>query len=303
MRDFDLIVVGAGIAGTTAAMFGGRLGLRVAVVEQMGPGGQIINATRIDNMPGFPQGVAGIELGPLLHEQADAAGAEFILDTVVSLAVDGRQRLLTCATETLRAPALIIAAGSTLRNLGVPGEAAFLGRGVSHCASCDGPFFRGKRVCVVGGGDAAIDEALVLAEFAARVVVVHRGPAIAAQHALIERANAIDTIETVLSTSVEEIVGDGAVSGVRLRDIGNGVRHEPFDGVFIFVGLEPNTAFLGGLLALDVAGHITTDLMMRSSLEGVFAAGDIRAHSVRLLAAAGGDGATAAVAAHRYLRG
>jgi thioredoxin reductase (NADPH) len=303
MRDFDLIVVGAGIAGTTAAMFGGRLGLRVAVVEQMGPGGQIINATRIDNMPGFPQGVAGIELGPLLHEQADAAGAEFILDTVVSLAVDGRQRLLTCATETLRAPALIIAAGSTLRNLGVPGEAAFLGRGVSHCASCDGPFFRGKRVCVVGGGDAAIDEALVLAEFAARVVVVHRGPAIAAQHALIERANAIDTIETVLSTSVEEIVGDGAVSGVRLRDIGNGVRHEPFDGVFIFVGLEPNTAFLGGLLALDAAGHITTDLMMRSSLEGVFAAGDIRAHSVRLLAAAGGDGATAAVAAHRYLRG
>ncbi|HVA33804.1 MAG TPA: FAD-dependent oxidoreductase [Candidatus Baltobacteraceae bacterium] len=304
MRDFDLIVVGAGVAGATAALFGARLGLRVAVVEQLGPGGQIINATRIDNMPGFPAGIAGIELGPMIHEQADAAGAEFILDTVESLALDGRGRLLTCATETLRAPALIVAAGSTLRNLGVPGEAALLGRGVSHCASCDGPFFRGKRVCVIGGGDAAIDEALVLAEFAAQVAVVHRGPAIAAQQALIERANATGTIEIVLSTTVEAIAGEGAVSAVRLKDVDTGkLRDEPFDGVFIFVGLEPNTAFLGGLVALDATGHVTTDLMMRTSLDGVFAAGDIRAHSVRLLAAAGGDGATAAVAAHRYLQG
>jgi thioredoxin reductase (NADPH) len=303
MRDFDLIVVGAGVAGTTAAMFAGRLGLRVAVVEQLGPGGQIINATRIDNMPGFPQGIAGIELGPLLHEQADAAGAEFVLDSVESLAIDGAQLLLTCSSETLRGPALIVAAGSTLRNLGIPGEAALLGRGVSHCASCDGPFFRGKRVCVVGGGDAAIDEALVLAEFAAQVVVIHRGPAISAQHVLTERARAVDSIEILLATTVEEIVGDGAVSGVRLKDGMTGtVRDEPFDGVFVFVGLEPNTAFLSGLVALDPAGHIQTDLMMRTSLDGVFAAGDIRTHSVALLAAAAGDGATAAIAAHRYLQ-
>jgi thioredoxin reductase (NADPH) len=303
VRDFDLIVVGAGIAGATAAMFAGRFGLRVAVVEQLGPGGQIINATRIDNMPGFPQGIAGIELGPLLHEQADAAGAEFVLDTVESLAIDGPQRLLTCSSETLRAPALIVAAGSALRNLGIPGEAALLGRGVSHCASCDGPFFRGKRVCVVGGGDAALDEALVLAEFAAQVVVIHRGPAITAQHALTERAKAIDSIEVLLSTTVEEIIGDGAVSSVRLTDGTTGkVRDELFDGVFVFVGLEPNTAFLRGLVTLDTAGHIETDLMMRTSLDGVFAAGDIRAHSVALLAAAAGDGATAAVAGHRYLQ-
>jgi thioredoxin reductase (NADPH) len=304
MRDFDLIVVGAGIAGAAAAMFAGRLGLRVAVVEQMGPGGQIINATRIDNMPGFPQGIAGIELGPLVHEQADAAGAEFILDTVESLALDGPQRLLTCSTETLRAPALIIAAGSTLRNLGSPGEAALLGRGVSHCASCDGPFFRGKRVCVIGGGDAAIDEALVLAEFATHVTVFHRGPAIGAAHTLLERAQGSEGIEIVLATAAEEILGESAVSAVRLKDLATGdLREEPFDGVFVFVGLEPNTAFLSGLLALDTAGHITTDLMMQTSLDGVFAAGDIRAHSVALLAAAAGDGATAAVAAHRYLQG
>jgi thioredoxin reductase (NADPH) len=304
VRDFDLIVVGAGVAGATAATFGARLGLRVAVVEQLGPGGQIINATRIDNMPGFPAGIAGIELGPLLHEQADAAGAEFVLDTAEALTLDGEQRLLTCATETLRAPALIVAAGSALRNLGVPGEAALLGRGVSHCASCDGPFFKGKRVCVVGGGDAAIDEALVLAEFAAEVVVVHRGPEVTAQHALVERAKDAGTIAFVPSATIEEIAGENAVSSVRLKDGPSGrERVEPFDGVFVFIGLEPNSAFLSGLVTLDGAGHVETDLMMRTSLEGVFAAGDIRAHSVALLAAAAGDGATAAVAAHRYLQG
>jgi thioredoxin reductase (NADPH) len=303
VRDFDLIVVGAGVAGTTAAMFAGRLGLRVAVVEQMGPGGQIINATHVENMPGFPQGVAGVELGPLLHEQADAAGAEFILDTVKALALDGPQRLLTCASETLRALALIIAAGSTLRSLGIPGEAALFGRGVSHCASCDGPFFRGKRVCVIGGGDAAIDEALVLAEFAAHVTVFHRGPAITAQQALLNQANGVANIEIVLSTTVKEIIGDGTVTAVRLKDVVTGtLREEAVDGVFVFVGLEPNIAFLEGLVELDTGSHITTDLMMRTSLDGVFAAGDIRGFSVALLAAAAGDGATAAVAAHRYLQ-
>jgi thioredoxin reductase (NADPH) len=304
VRDFDLIVVGAGVAGATAAMFAGRLGLRVAVVEAMGPGGQIINATHIENMPGFPQGLAGVELGPLVHEQADAAGAEFILDTVESLTLDGPQRILTCSGETLRAPAIIVAAGSKLRDLGIPGEAALAGRGVSHCASCDGPFFRGKRVCVVGGGDAAIDEALVLAEFAAEVVVIHRGPAISAQKALADRASSNGAIAFVPATTVEEIIGDGKVTGVRLKDVASGAaRDEPFDGFFVFVGLEPNTAFLGGLVTLDSAGHIITDLMMRTSLDGVFAAGDIRAQSVRLLAASAGDGATAAVSAYRHLQG
>jgi thioredoxin reductase (NADPH) len=303
VRDFDLIVVGAGVAGATAAMFAGHLGLRVAVVEQLGPGGQIINATRIDNMPGFPQGVAGIELGPLVHEQAEAAGAEFILDTVASLTLDGPQRLIACASEMLRAPAVIVAAGSTLRRVGIPGEAELAGRGVSYCASCDGPFFRDKRVIVIGGGDSAVDEALVLAEFANAVVVVHRDPAITAQHTLVERARETGKIAFVLSTSVEAILGDGAVSGVRLKELTSGtMREEPCSGVFIFAGLEPNTAFLGGLVALDTGGHITTDVMMRSSVEGVFAAGDIRSHSVALLAAAAGDGATAAVAAYRYLQ-
>ena len=304
MSDFEVIVVGAGVAGATAAMIAGRYGHRVAVIEQQGPGGQIINATHIENMPGIPHGISGIELGPLVHEQADAAGAEFILDTVASFARDGTQYAVTCAGDVLRAPVVIVAAGSRLRDLGIPGEAALLGRGVSHCASCDGPFFRDRRVCVVGGGDAAIDEALVLAEQAEHITVYHRGPALSAQRVLVERAASTGKIDVVFSTVVEAILGDGAVSGVRIRNAGTGATSdEPIAGVFVFVGLEPNSAFLAGQVVLDAAGHIETDLMMRTSLDGVFAAGDIRAHSVALLAAAAGDGATAAVAAHRYLQG
>jgi thioredoxin reductase (NADPH) len=318
MRDVDLVIVGAGVAGLTAAMFAGRNGLRTVVVEQLGAGGQISNAERIENFPGFPQGIGGHELGPLLHEQAETAGAEFLLDTVQRLEVQalevqrfdvqaleagGEQRIVRCAGENLRAPAIIIAAGSALRPLGLAGEEKFRGRGVSHCASCDGAFFAGLDVCVVGGGDSALDEALVLAAHAARVTVVHRGESLNAQHALRTKAAALGKIGIVLRTVVEEIVGAESVSAVRLRDLATGVaRLQEVRGVFAYVGLEPNTAFLRDVLVLDAAGHVVTDIMMRTSLAGVFAAGDIRQHSVAQLAAAAGDGATAAMSAFRYLR-
>jgi thioredoxin reductase (NADPH) len=312
MRDFDLVIVGAGVAGLTAAMFAGRYGLKPAVVEQLGAGGQISNAERIENFPGFPQGLGGHELGPLLHEQAEAAGAEFVLDTVQGLEVQGLEtkgfeasgahRIVRCAGESLRAPAIIIAAGSALRPLGVAGEEKFLGRGVSHCASCDGAFFAGLEVCVVGGGDSALDEALVLAQHAARVTIIHRGESLDAQQALWNKASASGKIEIVLQTVVEEIVGVDAVAAVRLRDLTTGAaRLQDARGVFVYVGLEPNTAFLRDVLALDATGHIETDTNMRTSLAGVFAAGDIRQHSVAQLAAAAGDGATAAISAFRYL--
>jgi thioredoxin reductase (NADPH) len=302
MRDFDLVIVGAGVAGLTAAMVAGRYGLKVAVVEQLGAGGQIINAERIENFPGFPEGLGGHELGPLLHEQAEAAGAEFVLDTVHGLEVSGERRIIRCASEDLTARAAIIAAGSALRSLGIPGEEKLLGRGVSHCASCDGAFFAGDHVCVVGGGDSALDEALVLAEHAARVTVIHRGESLDAQQALQSKAAAASKIAIVLHTIVEEIVGEDAVSAVRLRDVATGTtRLQEVRGVFIYVGLEPNTAFLREALALDAAGHIETDINMRTSLAGVFAAGDIRRNSVAQLAAAAGDGATAAIGAVRYL--
>jgi thioredoxin reductase (NADPH) len=304
MRDTDLIVIGAGVAGLTAAMFAGRYGLKVAVVEQLGAGGQIINAERIDNLPGFPDGIAGHELGPLLHQQAEAAGAEFVLDGVERLEASGVDRIVHGASETLRAPAIIIAAGSALRPLGVPGEEKFIGKGVSHCASCDGALFAGLDVCVIGGGDSALDEALVLTEHASGVKLFHRGPHLDAQQVLRERVTATGKIEVALDTIVEEIVGEDTVAGVRLHNAKTGrTRLEACRGVFVYVGLEPNTAFVRGVLALDPAGHIGTDINMRTSLAGVFAAGDIRANSVAQLAAAAGDGATAAIAAFRYVMG
>ena len=305
MRDFDLVIIGAGVAGLTAATFAGRDGLKLAVVERMGPGGQIINAERIENFPGFPQGKGGHELGPLLHEQAEAAGAEFVLDTVEAMEPSEagvEHHIVRAAGESFKARAVIVAAGSALRSLGIPGEEKFLGRGVSHCASCEGAFFAGQHVCVIGGGDSALDEALVLAGHASRVTVLHRGERLDAQRALRDRVAANRKIEIALQTMVDEIVGEQAVSGVRLRDVRTGTsRLAPVNGVFVYVGLEPNTAFLRGVLALDAAGHIEVDIMMRTSLAGVFAAGDIRAGSVAQLAAAAGDGATAAISAFRYL--
>jgi thioredoxin reductase (NADPH) len=303
MRDFDLVIIGAGVAGLTAATFAGRYGLTVAVVEQLAAGGQIMNAERIENFPGFPQGLAGHELGPLLHQQAEAAGAEFVLSTAEGIEADGARRIVRAGSESVRAGALIIAAGSALRPLGVAGEERLLGRGVSHCASCDGAFFAGRDVCVIGGGDSALDEALVLAAHAARVTIFHRGERLDAQQALRDKAAANRKIEIALDTVVEEIVGVDTVAGVRLRDRRTGTtRLQEVAGVFIYVGLEPNTAFLRGLVELDPAGHIEVDIAMATSLAGVFAAGDIRKHSVAQLAAAAGDGATAAISAFRYLR-
>jgi thioredoxin reductase (NADPH) len=302
MQDFDLVVIGAGVAGLTAAMVAARHGLKVAVVDRMGVGGQINTAERIENFPGFPQGVAGHELGPLLHEQAEAAGAELVLDTIDAIEAGGDRHIVRGAAETWRARAVIVAAGSAQRLLGIPGEEQFLGKGVSHCASCDGAFFTGQEVVVVGGGDSALDEALVLAEQVARVIVVHRGPGLGAQHALVARAGANAKIAIVLDSVVEEIVGEQAVSGVRLRDTKSGATClQPVRGVFVYVGLAPNTAFLQGVVALDPAGHVETDVTMRTSRPGIFAAGDIRKGSVAQLAAVAGDGATAAIAAFRYL--
>jgi thioredoxin reductase (NADPH) len=302
MKDYDLVVVGAGVAGITAAMVAGRHGLKVVVAERMGAGGQIINAERIEDWPGFPQGIGGHALGPLLHEQAEAAGAEIVLDTIEAIELAGAHRIVRGASEVWRARAVIIATGSAQRRLGIPGEEELRGQGVSDCASCDGALFAGRDVCVVGGGDCALDEALVLAAHAARVTVFHRGASLDAQQVLRDRIAANRKIEVVLETVVEEIMGEGAVSGVRLRAARTGAtRLHATAGVFIYVGLAPNTAFLRGLLALDASGHIEVDPSMRTSVEGIFAAGDIRCFSVAQLAAAAGDGATAAIAAVRYL--
>jgi thioredoxin reductase (NADPH) len=304
MRECDVVVLGCGMAGLTAGMVAAQHGLSVLLVDQMGAAGQVLNVDRIENMPGFPDGIPGYELGPLVQTQAEAAGCDFAFDTATGLDSDGNAHILRCAEEDIRARAVIIAGGSRLRDLGLPGEARFEGKGLSHCASCDGAFFAGQTVAVVGGGDSAIEEATVLTEYAEKVLVLHRGSELDAQRYLLAQAEARSNIEVVYNTEVEEIVGDDLVAGLRLRDTADGsTRNEPVAGVFVYVGLEPNTAFLREVLDLDPAGHIVTDIGLATSVPGVFAAGDIRRGSVSLVASAIGDGATAAVNAFRYLNG
>lgn len=298
--DYDLLIVGAGLAGLTAGLYGARYGLRTVVVEHMVSGGQVLNVEKIENFPGFPQGIAGFDLGPLVQEQAEAAGAEFMMDTAVGLEVEGDRRIVRCEGRELAARSVIIAAGSSFRSLGIPGETEFVGRGVSHCASCDAPFFVGKKVCVVGGGDSALDEAAVLAAQVGQVTIVHRGRAFSAQQVALNRLVGFSNVKTLFNTEVVEIAGEGTVSSVRLRGNGSDSTID-VNGVFIFVGLEPNSAFVRGVLEVDPAGHIMVDRHLGTSIPGVFAAGDIRAASSRQLVAAAGDGASAAVAAARYL--
>ena len=301
--EYDLTIVGGGLAGLTAAMYGARFGLRTVLVEHLASGGQVLNVEKVENYPGFPQGVSGFDLGPLVQEQAEAAGAEFLMDTATGLELDGDTRVLRCQTTDLRSRAVVIAAGSALRRLGIPGEAELTGRGVSHCASCDAPFFVGKHVCVVGGGDSALDEAAVLAQQVGRVTVVHRGPAFtSAQRVAVDRLAALPNVETALNTEVVQIVGSGTVSSIVLRSDG-ATRSQDVAGVFVYVGLEPNTAFVRDVVELDPSGHVTVDAHLQSSVPGVFAAGDIRQGSARQLVAAAGDGASAAVFAANYLLG
>ena len=298
---FDVVVAGGGIAGLTAGLFCARLGHATLVLVPLMPGGQLATIARIEDFPGFAQGIAGFELGPMVQEQAAAAGAQFQMGELQLLApVEGAWQVTTSDGE-LRAKAVIIATGSAGRVLGVPGEAHLTGKGVSHCASCDGPMLRNKKAIVVGGGDSALQEALTLAEFAAEVLVLHASAAADAQAVYLRRIAEHANIRMQGNSIVEAILGEQVVTGVRVR--ANGDTHDvAADAVFVYIGLQPNTAFLQGIAERDERGRVRTDIWMRSSAAGLFAAGDIRADSASQAITAAGDGATAALAAHRYLQ-
>lgn len=302
-NNFDVAIIGGGIAGLTAGLLSARAGRRTCVFTGPALGGQLLNIERIDGYPGFPDGIAGYELCPMIQEQAAAAGAEFDASSATGLAArDGGWVVATRKAE-IRSGAVVIATGTKSKELGIAGEARLRGKGVSHCASCDGPLMRTKVVGVVGGGDSAMQEALTLAQFASRVIVLHRGAALSGQAAYRDRVRDNDKIEVRTSTVVEEVLGDAVLTGVRTRTTTDGtVMDLELAGFFVYIGLAPETAWLNGLLEVDPSGRIPTDEVMRSRLPGLFAVGTVRAGSAGRAASAAGDGAMAAVAADRYLR-
>ena len=300
--DYDVVVLGGGLAGMTAGMYAARYGLRVAVVERMLGGASIINVEKIENYPGFPEGVMGADLAAMVQEQAMSAGAEFVMGEVSGIAAAGDYRVVNTDAGDLRGKAVIIAAGSTPRLLGVPGEDEFMGRGVSQCATCDGPLYSGETVAVAGGGDSAADEALVLAQYAGRVLLFHRRDTLRAQQALADRVLNHPQIEVVWNTVIDEVLGETTVSGVRVTNLTTGQQSvRELAGLFVYVGLAPNGGVARDLLETDGGGHIPVNVSMETAVAGVYAAGDIRQHSSSQLASAAGDGATAAIAAARYL--
>ena len=303
-ESYDVVIVGGGTAGLTAGIYIQRAGLKTALLEMMMAGGQIVNAEKIENYPGFPEGISGFDLGPKLQEQAMAQGLDMKLSEVTSLrTADGYWTVETFEGE-LKAKAVIIAGGSTLRKLGVEGEEELHGAGVSYCATCDGAFFIDQVVGVVGGGDSALDEALTLTEYASRVIVFCKDDRFSGQKVLQDRVLSNPKVEVRWSTSVDAIHGDSEVTGVSVTELISGETWRvDLSGVFVYVGLTPNSGYLSGLLELDQGGHVPTDLWMRTPIEGLYAAGDIRQSSAAQLVTAAGDGATAAIAAHRYIEG
>ncbi len=298
----DLIIIGGGPAGLTAALYGSRGGLDTLVLEAGIPGGQVGSTDRIENYPGFPEGINGFELATKFAEQVQHFGAR--LEMATAKEVDFNERIKKIKTEggEFEAGAIIIATGARPRLLGVAGEKEFSGRGVSYCATCDGAFFKDKKVAVVGGGDSAVEEALFLTRFARQVTIIHRRDALRAAVLLQERARKNTKINFHWDTVVDAIKGTERVQGLRLRNVkNNAIREEDFDGIFIFVGLEPNTAFLGSSLTLDAEGYIVTSENLVTSAAGIFAAGDVRSKEFRQVSTAVGDGAAAAMAAERYL--
>ena len=302
MSDYDVIIVGSGLAGLTAGLFAARHGLVTLVLESNIPGGHLMNIEKIEDFSGFPDGIAGYDLCPNLQRQAADQGAEFERAEVLKLAVQDRFWSVATDQEQHRAKAVIVATGSTLKNLGVPGEEKFAGRGVSHCASCDGPLFNGQIAAVVGGGDSALQEALTLSNYAEQVLIFHPGESFSAQHAYQHRALNNSKIALRYRTVVEEIVGDDVVSGVRVRNLATGeVSQIDLAGVFVYIGMQPNTALLKDIVKLSDAGHVPTDSWMKTERDGLYAVGDIRQDSASQAITSAGDGATAAVAAYRYI--
>ncbi len=297
-----VIIIGSGPAGLTAAIYAARAQLEPLVFVGDTLGGQVAISSEIENYPGFPESLTGAELAELFQRQAERFGARLEYDQVSGVDLSARPFKVQTYGGEYQAHALIVATGSSPRKLGVPGEAQFTGRGVSYCATCDGFFYREKEIVMVGGGDAAVEEAMFLTRFATKVHQIHRRDQLRAERYLQERALRNGKIAFIWDTVVDEIVGQETVSGVRLRNVKTGEQWlHPTQGVFIAIGYKPNTAFLSGQIKLNEQGYIVTDAQKRTNVPGVFAAGDVQDWKYRQIATSVGDGCRAAIEVEHYI--
>lgn len=302
-KNYDIAILGAGPAGLTAGLYAGRGGLKAAIIEKMMPGGLVANTERIDNYPGFPEGISGYELAQKMEQQAKKFGAEIISAQAEKITVEDKFQLIGLSDgRTIKSRALIIATGAFPKTLGVPGEREFLGKGVSYCAVCDGAFFRGQPVAVIGGGDSAVQEAVYLAGLASKVTVIHRRNVLRAADSIQKVAFANDMIGYAWSKDILAIEGSSQVTGVRLIDK-QSLKEEviPASGVFIYVGYKPNSDLVKDIVKIDEQGYIITDDKMATSVPGIYACGDVRQKLVRQISGAVGDAATAAIAAQQHI--
>ncbi len=299
----DVLIIGGGPAGLAAALYAGRAQLKGLLLEKLSPGGQVLVTDFVENYPGFPDGVTGFELVDKMAQQAKKFGVEIKNGEVSEIKKEGHGFVVILSNgERIETKTVIVATGATHRNLGVKGERELTGKGVSYCATCDGPFFRDQEVAVVGGGDSAIQEAIFLTKFAKKIYVIHRRDELRAVKILQERAFSNPKIEFIWDSVVEEILGENQVEGVRIRHVKTGALSDlSVQGVFIFIGIEPNTSLVKGLIKLDDRNFIKTDEWMRTSLKGIYAAGDCRSKPLLQIVTAVAEGATAAFAVQHDL--
>lgn len=300
--DRDLVIIGGGAAGLSAAQYGARSGLDTLMIEEAAPGGQALLIDDLQNYPGYDEEVSGYEMAVRFQKQAETFGAKIHYATVSGIEKKEELFHISLGDEIITCYTVIIATGAKHRHLGIPGEQELGGRGVSYCATCDGPFFKGKKILVVGGGDAACDEAMFLAKLTDNVVQIHRRDRFRAQKAVGDRVLANKNIEVRFNTTAKAIVGEGKVEKVILENTVDGSSiEEDFDAVFIFVGMIPQVNLVKDQVELDETGYIKTDVCMKSSLDGLYAAGDVRDTPFRQVITAASDGAVAAHCASMYI--
>ncbi len=301
-NDYDLIIIGGGPGGLTAGLYASRARLKTLLVEKAALGGQVNTTDWVENYPGFPEGISGYDLGQKMSEQARRFGLEVKNATVESLTVDGAVKTVGLAGGSHTCKTVIIASGASPRKLGIPGERNFFGKGISTCATCDAPFYKEKVVAAIGGGDTAVKESLYLTRFARKVYLIHRRDQLRATRILQERVLANDKVEMVWDTVPIRFSGLFGMDTVSLRNVKREEEYDlKVDGCFVWVGVEPNTAFLPGAVDLDEKGFVITNEKMEASVPGIYAAGDVRNTNMRQIAAAVGDAAIAAGSVEVYL--